>query len=493
MKNLSRLDIPLVLQRFALLIFIFFPVSLALIAQVLSLVRTWDSLKAVQIGLLVGVFLVPVVAVFASPSFWAAIEKSKYFPVFWVLAIAFGLRVTLIPLISTDFISDMEDIHLFAADVYSGNPFANLSNYPNIPHATYLTLTGFVLSFIYKIFGVSTTVAKFFLVILAVLTTWLVYLTGREIADRRVGFVASLLYATLPSLICYAGVLTGDHLALPLIVLAILIYTRLIKSAQSKPYHSLIGYAICGIVIGFVDWFRPVGMILLASLLISMLLYQLRKPAFFQIALAVSVLVFSYFTVSKLAIVITENIFQTKMVSSSEKIGGYLFAGLNPESHGGVTLDDARIVGETYQRFGSDYAAANRYLVESAFDRLEEGELAKLLIEKYELMWSSHIALFDYALVGSNDQEIVYLMADIESLLYFAITLFILIGAVLYLFRQSHPAILTMQLFMLGFGVLMLFLEAQNRYVIIVLPYLILLGALGMKEAITSGFFQFTE
>jgi hypothetical protein len=39
----------------------------------------------------------------------------------------------------------------------------------------------------------------------------------------------------------------------------------------------------------------------------------------------------------------------------------------------------------------------------------------------------------------------------------------------------------------------MLFLEAQNRYVIIVLPYLILLGALGMKEAITSGFFQFTE
>ncbi len=486
MKALSRLDLSLVLRRVVLAIFIVFPVTLALIAQILLIVRTWDIGKAVQIVLLAGIFLLPILAVFASSSFWASIEKFNYIPVIWVLVIAIALRAVLLPLISTDFVSDMEDIHLFAVDIYSGNPFANLQNYPNIPDATYLTLTGYVLSLVYKLFGSSTTVAKLFLTILAVLTTWLVYLTGREIAGMKVGFVASLLYASLPSLICYTGVLTGDHLALPLVVLSILIQIRLYKMDQSRIYSYLVGYAISGVVIGFVDWFRPVGLILLVAFIISTLIYQLRRQTLVRLALALSVLFISYFTVNNLAIRITENIFQIKMLSASEKIGGYLYVGLNPESRGGVTLDDARFVGETYQRFGADYAAANRYLIETAFDRLEEGKLTKLLIEKFDLMWSSHIALFDYSLVGSNDQELVYLLADVESLLYLVITLFILFGAISYIFRQSHPGILTMQLFMLGFAILMLVLEVQNRYVIIILPYLILLGALGMKEAIAS-------
>jgi 4-amino-4-deoxy-L-arabinose transferase-like glycosyltransferase len=491
MKNLARFDMPLVLQRLALILFILFPVTLALIAQILSLARSWDPLKVVQIGLLVAVFLIPILAIFANPSLWASLEKRPYLLVIWVLAIAIGLRIVLIPLISTDFVTDMEDIHLFASDVYAGHPFANLKNYPNIPQATYLTLTGYVLSFVYKIFGASTTVAKMFLVALSALTTWLVYLTGREVGGVRTGFVASLLYATLPSLVCYTGVLAGDHLALPLLVLAVLIYARLFK--RELTYYSLIGYALCGVVIGLVDWFRPVGMVLLVALGISVLTYQLRRRAFFQVALALIVLVISYAMVSKLSITITENIFHIKILSASQRIGAYLFVGLNPESHGGVTLDDARIIGETFQRYGVDYRAANRYLIQSAFKRLDQGELAKLLIEKFDLIWSSHIALFDYAQIGSNDQELIYLLADIESLLYLAMTLFLLVGAVAYLFRDSHPAIMTMQLFLIGFGILMLALEAQNRYTVIVLPYLILLGALGMKEAFLPGFFKFRQ
>lgn len=483
MKSLSRTSLPLVLQRLVLLIFIFFPVTFALIAQITSLLHTWDVLKAVQISLLVGVFLIPLAAVFTNHSFWASIETSKYFPVFWVVSIAIGLRLTLIPLISTDFVSDMRDIHLFAKDIYAGDPFANLNSYRYIPHATYLTLSGYVLAFFYNLFGASTTVAKLFLVFLSVLTTWLVYLTGREIANKRVGFVASLVYATLPSLIVYAGVLAGDHLALPFIVLATLIYARLLKSEQNKTTHILIGYAICGAVVGFIDWFRPIGMILLIALSISFLLSQLKKRAFFQTALALSILLISYFAVSKLATMITENIFHTKVFTISERIGGYLFTGLNPESRGGVTIDDGRIIGEAYRDFGDDFAAANRYLIEAAFERLEEGDLLKLFVEKFELMWTNHIALFDYALIGSNDQEIVYLMADFEALLFLIITLFILVGAIASFFGQSHPAILTMQLFILGFGILMLLLEAQNRYIIVVIPYSILLGITGLKDA----------
>lgn len=493
MKNLSRLDAPLILHRSALVIFIVFPVTLALIAQSFRLVQNWDIVKGIQIGLLVVAFLTPILALFAKNTLWIAIEKTKPFPMLWVITLAIALRIVLLPLISTDFVNDMEDIHLFATDIYSGNPFANLDHYPNIPYATYLTLTGIILSFVYKIFGASTTIAKFLLVALAGLTTWLVYLTGREIGGERVGFMAGFLYGTLPSLLCYTGVLAGDHFALPLLVLIILVQVRLNRLGQDKTLVYLPGMILCGILIGLVDWFRPVGMTLLAALSISILISQLRGRGFFRTALALAVLVLSYFFVSKMAIAITENMFRTTIPSLSQRIGGYVLVGLNPDTAGGVNLEDAQTIGETYSRFGDNYPAANRYLIEMAFDRLEPGQLAKLLKEKFILIWSSHEALFDYSLLGSNDQELVYLLGDFESLLYLLITIFILMNTITSVLRQSHPEIFPMQLFILGFAILMLVLEVQNRYVLIVFPYSIILGVLGMEDAFSSGIWRFDK
>jgi hypothetical protein len=50
-----------------------------------------------------------------------------------------------------------------------------------------------------------------------------------------------------------------------------------------------------------------------------------------------------------------------------------------------------------------------------------------------------------------------------------------------------------MQLFILGFAILMLVLEVQNRYVLIVFPYSIILGALGMEDAFSSSFWRFDK
>jgi len=480
MKASPRFDAPLLLQRVVLAIFIVMPVTLALLAQALFLVRTWDIFKAVQIFLLFGVLLAPLILLFTNPSIWTLLEKHEGWLVVWVIAIAIGLRLIFLPLISTDFISDMADIHSFAGEIIAGT--ADVNNYPNISYAAYLSLTSLVLSFVYKIFGVSTTAAKFFLVLLFVLTTWLVYLTGRKIAGTKVGFFAALTYATLPSLICFTGVLTGDHFALPFLVLAILIQAYLYKSDLSNSYYVLAGYALCGIAIGFVDWFRPFGMILLLAMILSTLIFQFRRGMFLRLVLALSVLIVCYFGVSKLASVVTKNVFHARTLTTFQKVGSHLLVGLNPDSRGSVTLEDGITIGETYERYGNDYAAINRYLIQTAFTRLDGEKLANLFIEKFDIMWSSHIELFDYALFGSNDQEIVYLMADFESLLYLALTAFILLGAIKSFRDGAHPAIFTMQLFLLGFAILMLVFEAQNRYIVVVLPYSILLGILGVND-----------
>jgi hypothetical protein len=483
MRIISKYHSSVNVSRLFLVVFIVFPVTLALISQTLLIFRTWDIMKSLQIGLIVSVFIFPLIALLSKSSLWKADEERHYIYVVWVVAIAVALRVVLLPLIGTSFLSDMEDIHLLAVDISLGNPLENIENYPNIPNATYLNMTALVLSFVYRVFGASTANAKLFMILISGLTTLLIYLTARELANVQVGFIASILFAVMPSLICYTGVLSGDHLAIPLIVLAIFIQSRLGALDERISFSFIAGYLLLGITVGFIDWFRPIGIILLIAQAISILFCNVGKHTFFRVALALCLLFISYLTVNKIPVILTEKIFQTKVLSTPQRFGAYFFAGLNPESNGGVTQEDAKIVYETYDRFGNDNFGANQYLIESAFARLRRGQLTQLFKQKFILMWSSHDALFDYSLAGSNDQELVNLMRDIEALLYVAVTVFMLVNALSSIQKSSHPAVFAMQLFILGFALLMLFFEVQNRYIIIVIPYSIVLGVLGMQDA----------
>jgi 4-amino-4-deoxy-L-arabinose transferase-like glycosyltransferase len=482
----KKIDILFLFQRLALIIFLIFPVLLSVFSQILVLLHSWSFIKFVEFGFLVAIFLIPMFVIFLENSIWSTLEQSKFMLIIWVVGLAIILRIILVQLLSTDFVSDMEDVHLFAVDIYAGHPMANLQNYPNIPYTTYLTMTGIILSIIYKVFGASTVVAKLTLVILGGLTTWLVFWVGKEIANFRVGFVASLLFALLPSLLCYSGVLTGDHFALPLMMLAILLHVRLNKLDRNKKIYYIFGYALCGVVIGFIDWFRMTGTILLIALIISIILYQLGKRKIYYLALALSTLILTYFLVSQLAVNITENNFQIKPYSFAQTIGGEVLVGLNPKSNGGVTLEDKKLSGEIYTRYGKDYSAANKYLIGLALDRLRQADIPHFLKEKFSLIWSSHDALFDYSLNGSNDQEFVDLLRDIEALLYLVITIFILIGVFSSIRLRTDPSTFAMQLFILGFAILMMIFEVQNRYVVIVIPFSLLLSVLGMNEIFSA-------
>ena len=483
-KNL-RLDSSFLLQRIALGIFIFFPIALSIISQILLVVHSWNFIKFLLFGFLVITFLIPIFAILAKNSIWGLIEQSKYLPIFWVLGIAIVLRIVLVQLISTNFVSDMEDVHFLAVDISHGNPIANIENYPNIPGATHLNMSALVLSFVYKLLGASTASAKLFLIMLGGLSTFLIYLAGREIADMQVGFFAAFLFAILPSVICYTGVLAGDHFALPPMVLAMFIFARTNKFdiENSKFFSLILHYAIIGILVGFADWFRPVGILLFIAFIISVLIYGVGRLKFYRLLIILGVLLLTYTQTSNLAVKISESVFQTDVLSSSQRIGEFVLKGLNPDSKGIVTLEDDAIAGETYQSFGDDSVGAQAYLIRLALSRLEQGQIMDLFKEKFTLIWSSHDALFDYSLAGSNDLEIVNLMRSFETLLYLVITIFILFHAIITIRQRSHPAVFAMQLFIFGFALLLLVTEVQNRYVMVVIPFSILLGMMGVKDA----------
>ena len=482
MKKIIGSDKSILSQQLALILFLFFPITFSIVFQSLRISSFWDLIEFLQYGFLVAILLTLILTIFATKSIWESPEQFGNLPIIWVVGLAIVSRIILIQIISTNFVSDMEDIHLFASDIYSGNPTTNLHNYPNIPSATYLTMTGMVLSILYKLFGASTTIAKISLVLLAGLSTWLIFLVGRELVNFRVGFMAALFHATLPSLICYTGVLTGDHFAIPLMLLAILIHLRISKLDKNKHFSFVGGYAICGAVIGLVDWFRPIGLILSIALMISMVLHFVGKKRVYYLTLGIGSMILAYFVISNIAVRIVENSFQVKPFSIIQEVGGQLLVGLNPETNGGVTNDDKKTSRDIYALYGNDYAAANKYLIRLAFDRLRKYDISLFFVEKFSLIWSSHDALFDYSLSGSNDQDLVNLLRDLEMIWYLILTTFILVNVLSSIFTGSHPAIFAMQLFILGFAIIMLFFEIQNRYVIIVIPYSIILSVLGLES-----------
>jgi 4-amino-4-deoxy-L-arabinose transferase-like glycosyltransferase len=313
----------------------------------------------------------------------------------------------------------------------------------------------------------------------------LIYLAGKQLAGARVGFIAASIYGTFPSLVCYSGVLSGEHFSLPLMALAILLYGRIKKSEKDSLAYSLIGYALCGITIGLVDWFRPGGIILVVALVITDLIYLTREKPFYHQLVPLGLLIVSYFAVSSLAVTISERYFQTDLLSTFQMRGNFIFVGLSTKDNGTLNLEDGLFALDTYKRFGDDTAAANDYLIKLAIERLK-GEpvhnVLELFQSKFMRVWSNHQQLFQISLNGSNDQEFVGILSAIDSFIYLVITVFIGVNIYSTFRNRSQPSIFAMQLFLLGFAIWELILEVQNRYGIITFPYLILLGSLAMND-----------
>ena len=237
-------------------------------------------------------------------------------------------------------------------------------------------------------------------------------------------------------------------------------------------------------MIGMVDWYRPVGTILLTATMLANIL-QASSPSvkrFVRMLPLLLALVLGYSQTTKLAVTISERVFETSIRGPSERLGGYLLAGLNPESRGQLSTEDSQTIIKTYAEFGDDTVGARKYLIDLTFSRLDAQLFVKLVKEKFLLLWSDHDALFDYGLMGSDDKDFINWTRDFEAILWIAVTLFMMYNAYVSLRAPLNMGVFSIQLFFLGFAMLLLLVEVQNRYVAVTIPYSILLAAIGAEQ-----------
>lgn len=194
--------------------------------------------------------------------------------------------------------------------------------------------------------------------------------------------------------------------------------------------------------------------------------------------------VVSYNLVSQIPLHISETLFERRIMSSSDRLGESLLVGLNPVFKGVNNLNDWDIIATARKKFGEDFNGYRQYLIAVALSRVAPAELISIFTEKFTRIWSNHEQLFFFAAYGSNDQELLDLLRNIDIIITWILSLFALIGVLS--FRKNPPFTpkLAISLFILGFTIMTLLLEAQNRYITLLIPYWILLASLGFRQII---------
>jgi hypothetical protein len=467
-------------ERAAVLIALIIPLLLALLSQIRGLARFlpdltfWMALPSALVFL--GFLVLQSMAAQRSP----ARELSA---AILAVACAAAVRLFLITLLSSTIESDFWDIHRFAADLAAGRGLANAADYTFIPRVTYLNTTAGFLSIFYRLFGPSVRVGKLVMVACAALGAAAIYAAAKQaLRSHAAALVAVLIFAFWPALAAYTGMTSMDHPAIFLIALVFFIAARL-ETAADTPRRALGFIFLLGPAIGLVDWFRPVGIVLCLALILSELLYtNWRAPRALGLLLvraAGLLLVFSL--VSGLSSTLFSAIFRQPLQANNQRMGESLFIGMNVDSSGMYSGADAAVIAAQIEQSNGDGGRFNRAMLSLAWERFNANRAAlpALLARKFNTAWSGNQQLFEFSLHGSNDQELAGYLEMFDAVLTPAVFLGALIAAGAALFRRPGRTVLAMLLYILGFALMLLATEVQNRYRLVLTPVLVILAASG--------------
>jgi hypothetical protein len=467
-------------QQVILAVFLIFPLTFIFFYQISGLPGGYNALMLAPLFLTLAGFLAYIFLRGRATGDWLAVAL--------VIGLIVALRLVMSLILSTDLVSDTLDTHLFALDILSGNITANEGKYTSIPSATYWNMMGVTLAGLYAVFGAGVRTAKIFMVILAGLTGVLIYKIGKDAAqDHRVGLAAMVLFAVWPSLVCYTSIPTTEQIAMFLLALISLVWLVFTRSKKIGRWGWLLLMAtILGALVGLVDWYRPVGMIVLLAIILAWIFSQEPRPKFLQFTSQIALILACYFLVSGLSLAITEKMHSKDLPSSGQRLGEMLLIGLDGAYDGQYNAEDRAITLYAYERFRGNYNSANRYLVSFAFKRLAQdvNQIPGLFTRKIALAWKTDDELFYFSLIGSNNQELVSYLSIINQWFLVMITILVFIFTLRSFTRPPGTQVFMMQLLILGLALLLLFTEVQSRYRIILIPYLVILAALGMRDGI---------
>lgn len=397
------------------------------------------------------------------------ILSSRIFLLF-ILIGSLVLRLWWIYKVDTEPISDFKMMFDAAMDLANGNTEGIYNNHYFFIYADNIGFTVYQ-SFILLFFK-SLLVLKVVNAITGALIVYLIYRISQNIFPEDSARITAVIAALYSPFIVYTSVLTNQTLSIFLLLVGLLLFFRK-KNLMVVGLFLSLSYLI-----------RPTAIIYLIGVVFIIFYQEISQyKSDFKNILKYSILKtlkvgIPFFTV----IFIASILFQTTNISKhslfDNPIPNYkLLVGLNQETTGGYSQEDARLLGNP-ENF--------RKKVDSMINKRIEDKSKLLLLfgKKFNAMWGKHDSSLFWSMTKDvKDKHEFNFIRLYEQYFYLTILLFGIIFLVstikrgVALFSSKHIFIC---ITLLGFVIAYIFIEIQTRYRYEIYPLFILLAGAGV-------------
>ena len=407
-------------------------------------------------------------------------------------------------------ISDFEMVHMAAMG------FGRPQNYELWSHWAVYSI---ILQMLYRLTVPHYMTAQILNAVVTASTAVVIYLLALNMSKKRnIALTAAAIFAFYPANIIYNTLLTNEHLAV-LFTCVVLLLLSLNKNSPMKLY---IFSAIAGIVSAFEDSLKGIIIIAIIAYAITSVLALLinkkylpgtlirnsLKPLskiFISIAILLCTLFLSSFAIGRTA----ERILDIEFVDTRNLMANVLYIGLQPSGEGQVHLgDNPRKFLVLLEENNRDFELARTKTYDFLFEQIREnpGQFALLFPQKFRwawqddtvpayLMWLTTSRQAPSAAINAEhiSPSLLYIseqaIPTVSQIFYMSLIAFSIVGlffAIRELKERFNFGLFLISLYCFGFFLLMLIMEAQSRYKVMIIPLLCILAAYGVYETTNS-------
>lgn len=377
-----------------------------------------------------------------------------------ILILAFACKGILIFLTDTKPVSDFDVFYQNALKLLKGDKAFG----DNLYFKTWAYQTGPVIYYaaIMKIFGTGLIPLKLVNCFFMAGTNLLIYLIARKVSNELAARTVAILYLLYPAPYFLTTVLTNQHFAACMFLLAIYIYL-------SEGLNWTIKGTIAGAVIALGNAVRPIGIVIIVASIIWEIIEIIRTHKYVKMG-SILLLLIAYLLVNYgCSAMVKHTGINSEGLANNFPLWKFV-VGLNNEARGIYTYEDEDKIYKI-----QDFNERNNIAKQVVKQRLSIGfkQFAKLMNEKQIAMWAGTDTLswgfynnIDGQLVPSKElKKLEPTILKIEKIYYILIFILMFIGLCkLFADNKINQGALLLSLILLCYFGIHFLIEIQVRY-----------------------------
>ncbi len=415
------------------------------------------------------------------------INKKYYLPIILLLALITRLGTVFL---FNSYISQVSD---FRTALRTSQSLNFMFDYHRVYN--HWILWPFLLNLIYKVLGNAQIVALITNAIILTIVSVLVYKVTNLIFDNpKYGFIAALIYIFWPANILYTLIFTQEHLGILLILLAIYIFLILEKNNKKNKIISLLSLLLIGLILALSSFFKNFAPVLIIAFAIYYFLNNFKKDGLnikkeiLSKFISIVIIIISFISTQNIIFTGIDQIIKDKVDRNT--IPCYLNVGLRGNGH--YSDEIYGMYFDAIKKYDYDYNKANKEIMSELITTIKDGtsdiykkdffeNKAKTLFNTDSARLSITAYSFDINEHYKVSNIIRKYIIDLNNYYYIILSFLVALGLIDTNKKKNLKQIL-LYIIIHGSALLLILVEAQNRYMYSIQMLLCILAVPGLKE-----------